>query len=435
MRRAWVPVVLAVGVLAGCAIPSSGPVHAVDTQVDEVTGAVTVAQGPHPGARPSAIVEGFLVAGAAGLTGDFAVAREFLDGPGARSWEPLAQAVVTSATTLEQTADDQVVATVTVVGEVDADGRFSQRSAEPRTVTFDLVKVAGQWRITDPPPGLMVTEQVFEQQYRRTPVYFLTPDRTQVVPDVRFLPAYDLATSVVEALLAGPSPWLRGAVVSAVPQGVHLAEQVRIGDGGVAQVLLEPAAVVRTAPGRDLMIEQITRSLDIPHIRSVQVRAGSGGPLDPPDEPLRVREPREPMMVVDDELVTFRHDVAHVDGVGSLAGLHAVAFNHDTVVALSGTDHLVVLPPGGSAPRTLLTAPSLARPSVDRHGWAWTAPGAVGAGIHAVSADGTQVELVAPWLADRTVHALRVSPEGTRLAVVSTGPDGLVVEVCGIVRD
>jgi len=42
---------------------------------------------------------------------------------------------------------------------------------------------------------------------------------------------------------------------------------------------------------------------------------------------------------------------------------------------------------------------------------------------------------VAPWLADRTVHALRVSPEGTRLAVVSTGPDGLVVEVCGIVRD
>jgi len=378
-----------------------------------------------------------LAAGEAGLTGDFAVARQFLDPVGSKSWRPLAGATVTSATTLERTTDHQVVAKVTVVGQVDSHGVFTERSGEPDTVLFDLVKVGGEWRITDPPPGLVVTERVFEQQYRRTPVYFLTPDHTQVVPDVRFFPARNLASSVVAALLAGPSPWLRGAVVSAVPDGVRLAPQgVLIGDGGVAQVFLEPASTVRSAPGLDLMVEQITRSLDIGQVRSVQVRAGSDPALAGSDGALGPREPKAPVLVVDDELFSYRPDLVRVDGVGSLAGLHslAVSDDQDLVVALSGTDDMVAVPRGTAPPRTLLTEPDLVRPSADRYGLAWTAPGVVGGGVYAVD-DTTAVVLHAPWLDGRTVHALRVSGEGSRLVVASSGPDGLVVQVCGIVRD
>ncbi|MCL2090535.1 MAG: LpqB family beta-propeller domain-containing protein [Micrococcales bacterium] len=425
--------------LAGCAIPSSGPVRPGDWHADEVLGAVTVAQGPQPGASARSVVEGFLTAGAAGLTGDFEVARQFLDPADARSWQPLAAATVTRSTTLEQTADDQVVAMLAVVGQVDADGRFTERSGIGQAVTFDLVEVEGEWRITDPPPGLIVSDRVFGQQYRRAPVYFLTPDRTQLVPDVRYFPVHDLATSVVSELLDGPSPWLRGAVVSALPDGVSLrSETVRV-DGGVAQVVLEPARTVGSAGERDLMLTQITSSLSLGHIRSVQVRAGQDGALLTGEDVLAALPAGLPVMLSGDALVQQSADLVPVDGVGTLAGLRAgapaVSEDQTLRVALSGTDRLVALPTDSTAARTLLAGPGLVRPSVDRHRWAWTATSAKGAGLHAVTVEGEVVDVSARWLADRTVQALRVSREGARVAVASSGPDGLVIEVCGVVRD
>ncbi len=438
LRRAAVAAVSLV-LLAGCAIPSSGPVQQGDPQVDEVLGAVTVAQEPQPGASARSVVEGFLAAGAAGLTGDFDVAREYLDPADARSWQPLAAATVTSATTVEQTTDDRVVATLTVVGEVDAHGRFTERSGNSQTVTFDLVEVDGEWRVTDPPPGLIVTDRVFEQQYRRTPVYFLTPDRTQLVPDVRYFPTHDVATSVVTELLAGPSPWLRGAVVSAVPEGVSLRSGTVDVDGDVAQVVLEPAETVQDAPERDLMLTQITRSLTIGQVRSVEVRAGQDGDVLTDAAVLSEPPVGLPVMLAGDALVQQSADLVPVEGVGTLAGLRvsapAVSEDQTVRVALSGTDRLVTLPTDSAAARTLLTGPGLVRPSVDRFGWVWTATSVDGAGLHAVTADREVADVSAPWLADRTVRALRVSREGTRIAVAVSGPGGLVIEVCGIVRD
>ena len=425
--------------LAGCAIPSSGPVHQGHTQVDEMSGAVILAQGPQPGARARDVVEGFLAAGAAGLTGDFEVARQFLDPSAAQSWQPLAATTVTDDTALDQTADDQVVVSLTVTGEVDSGGRFAERPGGPAAVMFHLVEVDGEWRITDPPPGLIVTDRVFEQQYRRTPVYFLTPDRTQMVPDVRYFPTHNLATSVVKALLDGPSPWLRGAVVSAVPDGVRLRpEAVRI-DGGVAQVVLEPARTVQAAPERDLMLTQITRSLAIGQIQSVEVRAGQDGALLAGEDVLPAPSASLPVMLSGDALVQLSADLVPVEGVGPLVGLHAwapaVSDDQRLTVALSGTDRLVALPTDASAARTLLTGPGLVRPSADRYDWAWTATSVPGTGLHAASADGRVQDVSAPWLTDRVVRALRVSRDGTRVAVASSGPDGLVVQVCGVVRD
>lgn len=431
--------VAGLALLAGCAIPSSGPVQDGDPHVDEVLGAVTVAQGPQPGAGARSIVEGFLTAGAAGLTGDFEVARQFLDPADAQSWQPLAAATVTSATTLEQTADDRVVATLAVVGEVDADGRFTERSGSGLTVTFDLVRIKGEWRVADPSPGLIVTDRVFEQQYRRTPLYFVTPDRTLLVPDVRYFPTHDIATSVVRELLDGPSPWLRGAVVSAVPDGVGLGQGKVSVDGDVAQVVLEPAGTVQDAPERDLMLAQITSSLAISQVRSVEVRAGQDGALLVGKDVLSAPPVGLPVMLSGDALVQQSADLVPVEGVGSLAGLRAwapaVSDDQTLRVALSGADRLVALPTDSTAARTLFAGPGLARPSVDRHAWAWTATSVEGTGLRAVTAEGDAVEVSAPWLTDRTVRALRVSREGTRVAVASNGPDGLVIEVCGVVRD
>ena len=101
MRRVWALALVVVGLLAGCAgIPPTGPVNAGDVQVDEVSGVVALPEGPQQGATPRAIVEGFMLAGSAGLSGDFSVARQFLAGDAARTWDPSSGTTVSSQTTL-----------------------------------------------------------------------------------------------------------------------------------------------------------------------------------------------------------------------------------------------------------------------------------------------------------------------------------------------
>ncbi|MCL2455325.1 MAG: LpqB family beta-propeller domain-containing protein [Micrococcales bacterium] len=438
--RVWAVALVAGLALGGCAtIPSSGPVRAGDVRIDDIQGAVAVADGPHPGATPKGIVEGLLAAGAAGLTGDFAVAREFLTHEAAQSWQPLAGAIVTSEATLEQTPEGQVTATLQVIGEVAEGGCFIEVGAE-RTVVFDLVRVDGEWRVADLPPGLIVSASTFAQQYRRTPVYFLTPDRTRAVPDVRYFPTRNLATSVMQALLAGPSPWLRDAVVSAIPEGVRLKpEVVRIDEDGTAQVVLEPAQIVQAAPDRGLMLAQITRSLEIPQVRSVEVRAGQDGALLAGPSSLTVGTMADPVVLIGDSLMRLGGNLAPLEGVDPLVGLRASApagsGDGSFQVVLSGTDRLVQVPTAGMPARTLLTGRGLARPSVDVHGWVWTARSVPGDGLRVVDVEAEEIRVRAPWLDDRTVRAVRVAWDGARVAVVSSGPTGVAVEVSAVIRD
>lgn len=442
MRRAWALALVVAGLLAGCAgIPTSGPVNAGDVQVDEVSGVVALPEGPQQGATPRAIVEGFMLAGSAGLSGDFSVARQFLAGDAAQTWDPSAGTTVSSQTTLAQTGDSQLTASLDVIGKVDKAGRFAEAADARESVTFDLVQVDGQWRISDPPPGLVVSERVFQQQYRAAPLYFVTADGSVLVPDVRYYPARNLATSVVQGLLAGPSPWLRDAVTTAVPDGVELKpEAVTIGSDGTAQVVLQPAATVMAATGRGTMLAQIARSLDLPGIRSVQVRAGVDGVLLDGEKAFADPPVQLPVMLSADALVQLEGGtLAPVVGVGSLAGLDASSPAVDTTgavrVALSGGDTLVRLPANGAGAVPIVSGGQLAAPSVDRLDWVWTARATAGAGVLAVGPQGQVVTLTADWLAGRTVTAVRVSRDGARVAVVSVGATGTTVDVAGVVRD
>lgn len=442
MRRVWALALVVVGLLAGCAgIPTSGPVNAGDVQVDEVSGVVALPEGPQQGATPRAIVEGFMLAGSAGLSGDFSVARQFLAGDAARTWDPSSGTTVSSQTTLAQTGDGQLTASLDVIGKVDKAGRFAEAADARESVTFDLVQVDGQWRISDPPPGLVVSERVFQQQYRAAPLYFVTADGSALVPDVRYYPARNLATSVVQGLLAGPSPWLRDAVTTAVPDGVELKpEAVTVGSDGTAQVVLQPAATAMAATSRGTMLAQIARSLDLPGIRSVQVRAGVDGVLLDGEKVFADPPVQLPVMLSGDALVQLEGGtLAPVGGVGPLAGLDAGSPAVDTTgavrVALSGGDTLVRLPANGAGAVPIVSGGQLAAPSVDRLDWVWTARATVGSGVLAVGPQGQVVALTADWLAGRTVTAVRVSRDGARVAVVSVGATGTTVDVAGVVRD
>lgn len=427
--------------LAGCvALPTSGPVTAGDGEVAEPEGIVVLAQGPQADAGPAEIVEGFLLAGAAEVTGDFAVAREFLVGDAREEWDPTAGAVVAGAREFEVTGEAQVSVEVAVEGKLDSGGQFTEASADAReSLRFELVENAdGAWRIAHAPDGLVLTPANIDQQYRPATLWFLTPERDMLVPEVRWFSQRSVQTAVVEALLAGPSPWLREAVTTAVPAGVELKPEAVLLEGGVAEVSLQPAQLVQDAD-RGLLLAQLEASLRPLGVSSVQVRAGgvvlrSGAqtlPTAPPRGGLEVLAGTRVVAFADGQ-ATPVEDLAPVEGPAPQALAQGAAGLH---VALADPGTLVTVPRAGEPREVLVSGTALAAPSVDRHGWVWTARTSTAAPLVVTRPGGAAAEVTGEWLAGRTVQALRVSPDGTRIAVVSAGADGVTLDVAGVVRD
>ena len=444
IRRLRLATLLAlVAVLAACtALPTSGPVVESDVTVGDVGGIDQLPEGPQPGASPTDIVESFLLAGASGFQGNFVTAREFLAGDARQTWKPLDGVVVAGQYTFTQTSKTQVSVDATVLGRVDGDGRYTEAPPDSReSVNYDLVRDdAGEWRISGLPDGLILTEGVFSNQFRSTTVYFASADHKFLVPETRWFPTpvNQLPTHVVKALLAGPSPWLRDAVTTAVPDGVTLnPEVVVVDDSGVAQVNLGPTQTVLAADG-GLLVAQIEASLlRLPGVGSVQVSSG-GVILDSPDTLEQGNAPSGTIEFLQaDRLVSLTaNTVAPVSGVGSLDGLGlrwpARDESGSVRVGISHGSSLVTLPVEGKASTTVLEGKDLVAPSVDRFGWAWTA---TSGGLVAGRAGAEPVKIVAPFLDGRTVRAVRVARDGTRIAVVSEGQDGSTVMVGAVVRD
>ena len=74
---------------------------------------------------------------------------------------------------------------------------------------FKLVKVNGQWRITNPPQFRMLTEPDFSQVYKPQDLYFFDSTGQVLVPDAVFVPTgtspTTLVTNLVGALLEEPA--------------------------------------------------------------------------------------------------------------------------------------------------------------------------------------------------------------------------------------
>ena len=435
--------------LAGCAgLPTSGPVAQGDAAVDEPGTVFPLAYSPADGADPQSIVQGFLAAGAAGLGDNFAVARQFLAGAARSTWQPSQGVIVySSARTLDfvKVTGTQISVTLPVVATVDGDGRYTEGpSGAQQGAVFDLVKNAsGQWRISGLDDGVLLSEPIFYSVYRATPLYFLTPARDLLVPEVRWFPQRNGATYAVRALLAGPSPWLRDAVATAFPVGTRLAvESVPVDSDGVATVDLNAAVAAADPGGRALLKAQLARVLQPTLARSVNVTI-AGLPMA---EPPAANVASDPAATLGLEALSGGQiqrltgaTLKPVPGVGSLAGLDprspASGPDGSPQVLLSGPDRLVLAPTPTAPARTLLAGTALLAPSVDRKGWVWTGPTA-GTGTLAVArADGATVAVGAGWLEGRTVRSIRVSRDGTRIAVVSTGSDGPTIDVAGVVRD
>ncbi|QIK82885.1 LpqB family beta-propeller domain-containing protein [Sanguibacter sp. HDW7] len=355
--------------------------------------------------------------------------------------EPTPTLDVAAATQLALTGHARVAASV------DGTGRLTEADPEAvQDVQVELERTAdGEWRISEVPDGLLVSQPNFRAAYEATAVYFATTDLAYLVPEVRWFPRENHASYAISSLLAGPSPLLRDVVVTGAPAGTTLSvEGVRTGEAGRVDVDLSQQVLAADEPQRSLLAAQIDATLRTLGIAGVNLMVG-GVPLTGAS-PLAIERDPSPggapvgLRTADSVVVRLEgRELVPVEGVAPLEGVDvtglAVSADGATLVARDGHSRILRLTPDGAPPTTLVEGNRLVVPSVDRTGRVWTADRTHGASLMVLApGDEDPVLLDAPWLEDTEVVALRVARDGARVAVVVGAPEASRVFVAGVVR-
>ncbi|MBE4719466.1 LpqB family beta-propeller domain-containing protein [Pseudarthrobacter sp. AB1] len=459
MLKRSVVLLVVVLLLASCArIPTAGPVgKSAEGSAGNVNAPVFLPAAPQAGATPENIIDYFYRAGT-GYEGDYAVAREYLTQAASVSWKPDQRALVYREAKVVGTGVDNVYNyQLDVSYSVDIDGIATQMpEGTIENIPATLTQVDGEWRISAIPDGTAIPEETFKVIYGAYPIYFYDPSFTYAVPDVRWFIKNKTVKAMTSALLAGPAPYLRGAVVSAFPSGIKLARESVPVVSGAAQVDLT-AKELTEASTEDRLRMQTQLALTFrsqPDVVNVElhanqdlVRVEDNGSVLPPvrDKNVPVRE----IAVSGNELVRYENNrVSPLPGMQPVSALgprypaespvsQTVAFLNDSRTTLFS------MVPGQPA-RALTTRTTITHPSFSLHDWVWAAgPGATG-GTEVVAyrpigvAEGAAVPTVTltpSWLDGRIVKELRISREGVRALVISEQNGKTTVQIAGIIRN
>lgn len=428
------------GLLGGCsAIPTAGPVGTIEATAEAETDALFVNNPPPPreGASATEALSGFLVAGI-GVSENYSVAREYLTPTLSQVWEPEEEITIyRSDPKISSTpTEGQLQLQVEVAGYIDAAGiRRNVGPGTTETLTVQMEQVQGEWRVAEIPSGIMISAADAENLLQPHELYFYSSSYRYWVPDVRwFVNRQGIATNIVQALIDGPAPYLQGAVTSAFPENAALAvESVPI-ESGTATV--DFTADIRTATDnlrRLQMEQQLSVTLTgLNTVNSVELRAGQPIPIEPdPDlvQPeLNLAVPSRQVVLSEDELAFFEGgQLISVEDVPSIAEFDPVdpAMSYDgRNFAFLNEDRTELLATGeGQTVRTVTAGASLTTPSYDPANWIWTAGTSDGRSyIRAIPPGGSSnnaVEVLAPWLGNRTISEIRISRDGARALIVA----------------
>jgi Lipoprotein LpqB beta-propeller domain/Sporulation and spore germination len=265
LRRASMLTVLLALLVACAAVPGSSDIQVVRSM--PVVSGLAPPAGPAQGVDPFRLVREFIEATGSPANGH-AAARGFLSREAAARWDDRAGLTVVEdapgATPQAGLADDirRIRVAGPQLGVLAADGSFTP-AAGMFAVALDVISERGEWRISNPPPGVVVEATDFQRNYRQVRVYFVDPNRSILVPDLRWVPAQPAATlpgRVLDLLLAGPSQRLAGAVRSTLPEDTRPRSNVLISESGQAVINLTGLAGL-AEPDRRLVAAQIVNTL------------------------------------------------------------------------------------------------------------------------------------------------------------------------------
>jgi hypothetical protein len=424
---------------------------------------------PLPGADQQTIVQGFLNASAS-FDNDHEVAREFLTPAVARSWNPTAGAQVYYADTQQgggsawTSSPDKTtwLFKPSLAGTMSAQGAYSAVAPGTRlSAEFHLIQVGGQWRISALPAGLLLTTNDLTRAYRGFDIYFPNGSRTVVVPDQILVPVGPgQSTSLVRALLQGPTPWLNEAVRTAIPVGTQLVvDSVPVRDGVVYVDLTSPAANVSRAEA-DAMSAQFAWTLrQLPGVTTMRLTVEG--------VPLRVSGSSDVQSVLawsrfDPDGGTADSQAYAVNAKGQAVVLRTSSGSSNPLQPVRGafgdgnTTLLTVVPSfdgsqlAGLTPdrrhlmvssteanakaRPVLDGTSLTQPSWDRLGEVWVADRAgTTTKVYEVTPGSTPVAVQSKDLPKGTLSAFQLARDGVRVAVLMTDAAGVGHVYVGLV--
>ncbi|MFZ7089044.1 LpqB family beta-propeller domain-containing protein [Curtobacterium sp. RRHDQ10] len=450
VRRLVVGVLAAVALVAltACAaIPTTGPVQtAGKVQDDTSSGFDYRPDAPVPGSDQETILRKFIDA-ATGPQDNYAIAREFLADKFSQKWNPRQGVTVRQGGgDVTRATAKSLAYTLTASATVDAAGQYTQ-AVRPTssTLTFQFTKEHGQWRISYAPDGIILSSVSFESVFQAHAIYFYDPSYKFLVPDERwFLARSSTSTRIVSALLAGPSDWLKGAVVSAFPEGTQLSLNAVTVDNGSAQVDLTSDALKANTLEKVRMREQLTASLStVASISSVSITVeGTGLAVPESTGTTAERDPDvdpRPLVVTNDAVGNATGtSVAPLSGIGDkVKALRPTSIE----LAANGSDAAVGNAAGswivrnGSAASLLVDGRGDAvPPSIDDQGFLWSGQRSDPRSITAYGFGGDP-HTVASTLPSGELVAFRVSRDSTRALALIDTDSGAALYVMSIIRD
>lgn len=435
--------------LTGCAsLPVAGPVRIGPDLVPVTDGDSFYysPSSPSDGASQTEILNGFIAAGT-GPQNDYAVAREFLSESIRSSWNPNEEVLIQRSTPQVVISDqDTAELVVDVAASVDADGKYQVAPLGlGRVLEFSFVQENSQWRLSAVPDATVLIRPVFDVVFSGYSVYFLDRQKRFLVPELRWFPATPATgTRLANALLGGPSSWLKPAVVSAIPNGTRLSIDAVTVENGVALVDLTARALVASRSDRSLMKSQLETTLSqLSNVSKVAISIE------------RARQE-----ILDTDNGTGEMGVRSLAVVGE-DGLELLASSQDSIfeagknffeqselaeIALSGQSGWIATLTATGVFRTRGDRPgaevelidsraAIADIEFDPQEYLWSVSRGLGSEIIATSPGLEQSIVVAPWLTGQSVRAFEISPEGSKIAMLVQGSRRTRVLVSAVIRN
>jgi hypothetical protein len=440
---------LTVLAIAGCAqLPRSGEIKVGPEIQGDISNDYLYysPSGPSNGETQQDILNGFINAGT-GPQNDYEAARQYLTQNYKTKWNPNNEVLIQQGNpTISFNATQEASVNVQVQATVDGDGHYRVMDVgSTRMLKFQMVREGGQWRISSAPDLTILIRPVFEVIFRSYSVYFYDAQRKHLVPDLRWFPSRaSTATRLVNAMLKGPSEWLKQAVNSAIPSGTALSlNSVTVAEG-VAAVDLTSKALSASILVRRQMKAQIRATLtQLPNVYSISISV-ERGPQDILDLPNVTPTVASDQAVIlsGGELANLNSDVVTpIAGTADLVrrtGANDFAIESDTdLVALKGPNgiyraHINIF---GSSPTLVDARPGQLAPSYDDQGFLWTMTKKAGDAVQIIAPGGTRHTLKLGWLDSFPRRQFALSAEGARIALLVGSGQTMHAYVASVLRD
>jgi hypothetical protein len=410
---------------------------------------------PRRGAGPREIVDDFLKANATDPV-KHSSAREFLTSSARNRWADLTATIVSDLRVGTYNAKTHTLpVSGRIVGSLDNRGIYTPslngtgHGGVKVPFSFGLGTVRGQYRINALRNGLLITEDQFRTNYQQRVLYFYDNAQHYLVPDVRYSAlndAVELSDWLLGQLVAGPSPGLQNVVSTETLPAQARRVSAKI---NAAQTTVQiPGSRQLSADVRNRLAAQVSVTLTkAVHIGQITIVDGDAAVVIPRASGTRFSEsdfsdaegptpPTQEVYYLSDGRVRRATGSALRGPVGngsflfdSVALARPTSIGTLTIAGVQGTGDqqrlFIGTQDGGMHPTTVsgqLTRPAWApgRPEV------WIGQGSKVIQLMTNGRTSTAVTVSIPSAAGGgRVVALRLSPDGARVAFVIAGANGL----------